>query len=88
MAEMTTVMKRYTKRPVTGVLAWRFDGSLPSELPISVRDDGTFGLWVEKSQAWCDLAIGDYVVTEPDHTGFYPCTGPIFQATHLEEWQR
>ena len=86
-------MGDYVKRPVT-VTAWRFDptstdsGTATWQLEprcvasISVRDDGTYGLWVQKSKAWCDLEPGDYIVAEPDGLGVYPCKRAIFEASH------
>lgn len=38
-----------------------------------------FSLWVDKSKAWCDLKIGDWIMREPDGSGFYPCANHIFQ---------
>lgn len=42
-------------------------------------------LWVEKSQAWCDLAPGDYVVREPDGHGYYPCKPDVFTTNYEPE---
>lgn len=49
---------------------------------IAFRDQfwGTAKLWVEKSQAWAEIASGDYIVREPDGVGFYPVKGEIFEA--------
>jgi hypothetical protein len=37
-------------------------------------------LWVEKSKAWCTVKPYDYVVKEPDGTGYYPCEKGIFES--------
>lgn len=36
-------------------------------------------LWVEKSQAWCSLNFGDYIIVEPDKTGCYPMEKKLFE---------
>ncbi len=30
-------------------------------------------VWIEKSQAWCRVEIGDAVIRESDGVGYYPC---------------
>lgn len=49
--------------------------------PVSGGDVGR--LWVAKSRAWCSLLRGDYVIAEPDGSGFYPCQQRIFE----ERWE-
>lgn len=39
-------------------------------------------LWVEKSLAWCLLAVGDWIVREADGIGFYPCKPEVFEAKY------
>ena len=41
-------------------------------------------LWVEKSQAWCHLDEGDWIIAEPDGKGFYPCAAAIFRTKYRE----
>lgn len=42
-------------------------------------------LWVEKSNAWCDIAVGDWVIAELDGAGVYPCVAAHFGATYERE---
>ncbi len=39
-----------------------------------------YQLWVQKSGAWCDINIGDYIIKEPDGSGLYPCAQAIFES--------
>lgn len=36
-------------------------------------------LWVEKADKWIDIKPGDFIIKEPDGSGFYPCAREIFQ---------
>jgi hypothetical protein len=45
---------------------------------------GKCQIWVEKSQAWCDVEFGGAAVAEPDGGGFYPITRGILEATYVE----
>jgi hypothetical protein len=40
--------------------------------------DGQAHLWVVKSDAWCEVEIGDWIVAEPDGDGHYPVKGAVF----------
>ena len=35
---------------------------------------GALPLWVVKSSATCRVELGDWIIREPDGSGFYPCT--------------
>jgi hypothetical protein len=39
-------------------------------------------LWVVKSSATCHVELGDWIIREPDGSGFYPCAGDVFAATY------
>lgn len=39
-------------------------------------------MWVEKSQAWCVISPGTWVLAEADGVGFYPCTAEQFEASY------
>lgn len=41
-----------------------------------------WSLWVIKSNAWCALEVGDWIVREHDGVGFYPCKAELFAATY------
>lgn len=43
-----------------------------------IRDEHTGALWVAKSQQWCQVDMGAYVIREPDGSGVYPCAEDIF----------
>lgn len=49
-----------------------------------VSSSGCHQLWVEKSQAWCRITKGDFIVHESDGVGFYPCTREEFIAKYEE----
>lgn len=77
---------KYESR-VTQVEAWIWDGEDHAETywvsKFAEPDAGADGeLWVEKSNNWCDLRKGDYIVAEPDGSGFYPCTAEVFRARY------
>jgi hypothetical protein len=80
----------YRKRPVE-VEAVRYDDwtSLPALEAFVGKDHlrtvvGKCQIWVEKSQAWCDLEFGGAAVAEPDGSGFYPITSDVLEATYVE----
>jgi hypothetical protein len=53
--------------------------------PVGVWDPPEFGdleMWVEKSQAWCTITPGTWVLAEADGVGFYPCTAEQFAASY------
>jgi hypothetical protein len=79
---------RYRRR-VTDVEAIRWDGRRETQDEItawgaSVRgtDNGALLLFVTKSRANCTVAPGDWVLREPDGSGFYPCAGGMFEASY------
>lgn len=43
---------------------------------------GRYELWVIKSDKWCDIEPGDWVIREPDGLGCYPCKRAIFEASY------
>lgn len=45
-------------------------------------DNAGLKLWVIKSNEWCDLEVGDWVIKESDGVGVYPCKKDIFSATY------
>jgi hypothetical protein len=45
-------------------------------------------MWVQRSEAWCLLGLGSYVIQEADGTGFYPCTDRDFNRTYDTEKRR
>lgn len=84
-------MKYRRRRPVvveavqwTGCFPMSF-GSVPMRLrPIS--DGGVLfehphpqiDVWVEKSQAWCRIKRGDWIIAEPGGVSVFPCTAEMF----------
>lgn len=46
------------------------------------ESDAGFRLWVEKSEEWCRIDVGDWIIVEPDGEGFYPCKRAIFAAKY------
>lgn len=85
-------MQRFTSKPVE-IEAWQLvehpaDDQNP--VPYVIHPEGfslTFNgedwvLWVEKSQANAVIHPGDWVIREPDGSGFYPCTAAIFAARY------
>ena len=39
-------------------------------------------LWVVKSSATCHVELGDWIIREPDGSGYYPCAADVFAATY------
>jgi hypothetical protein len=39
-------------------------------------------LWIDKSQTWGMLQLGDWVIAERDGVGFYPCVAEQFAETY------
>lgn len=52
-------------------------GKVKAELP-----NNALNLWVEKSQAWCLVTPGDYIIEEADGSGFYPCIAEVFEKSY------
>lgn len=82
-------MKLYPRKPTAADSAFRYLG--PQDLDDlqrlgmvihAYRDTHNAALWVEKSNAWCTVHRGDWIVAEPDGDGYYPCTAAVFWRTH------
>ena len=92
MLNTADAARRYTKRALT-VDAMQWDGTEASHRAIvnwcNGEADGQFDgayfirLHVQKGQAWARVDPGDWVIRELDGHGFYPCAGPVFEATYL-----
>lgn len=69
----------------------QFDGTLQRRVgavcwgALITRRDDRYLLWVEKSHAACEITAGDWIVAEPDGSGFYPCSDVDFRRTHYVE---
>lgn len=78
---------RYRKKPVV-IEAMQWTGDLTAARDftggnIKLSADGeTLLLWVHKSQAWCDVYLEGWMISEPDGSGFYPCSQADFEATY------
>lgn len=81
-------VRRYRKKPVE-VEAIEWTGENFNAVRAFTR--GALGLgqvgdalplWVTKSQAVCYVQRGDWVIREPDGSGFYPCSEADFPATY------
>lgn len=81
-------VKRYRKRPVeVEAIQWRGDNYAAVKtfgvgavgLPFT---SGTLPLWIAKAGTVCNLQEGDWIIREPDGSGFYPCTAKDFAATY------
>jgi len=44
--------------------------------------DTVLGIFVTKSNAICHLQKGDWIIAEPDGSGFYPCAQDVFYASY------
>lgn len=44
--------------------------------------NGPLEAWVEKSQTYCQVEVGDWLIKESDGIGVYPCKGAVFAATY------
>jgi len=82
-------MKLYPRKPTAADSAFRYLG--PQDLNDlhhlgvvvnAYRNSGDAALWVKKSNAWCTVHPGDWIVAEPDGDGFYPVTDAVFWRTH------
>lgn len=82
-------MPKFTKKPVT-VEARRFAGEPDGDLELWLGD--AFETWlpsrrqlvfhIAKGGSEATIDAGDWVIAEPDGTGFYPCTADDFTATY------
>jgi len=43
-------------------------------------------LWVAKSKRWIMVPLMDWVIREPDHTGFYPCADAVFETRYRVQY--
>lgn len=77
-----------------GIVAWADDlcernvtaRTVHAHVGVDVLDDAlgpVLRLWVEKSQAECDVEPGGWVIAEADGDGFYPCTAEVFAARYV-----
>lgn len=48
----------------------------------NIRHDSSLAFWIEKSQAVGTIRPGDWIIAEPDGSGFYPCSKADFEATY------
>ena len=81
---------QYRKKPIviTGV-RWTGDNFdvvkafATDYLPDPPSADGRhLNLWIEKSNTFGRVRLGDWVLAERDGVGFYPCTAEEFDATY------
>lgn len=74
-------MPRFRKRPVI-VTAWQYVGveSLGQPGVFVDEEDRHYVVTIHGQRAY--LAIGDWVIAEPDGLHFYPCKPAIFAATY------
>lgn len=82
-------MARFTSKPAS-IEAMQYTGELTDLLKFGASaqgDNDNAQLWVAKSNAFCDLPIGHWVMKEPDGSGFYPCDPAIFEARWEPESQ-
>ena len=83
-------MARFTSKPVS-IEAVQYTGSNAAEVEAfgaqiqAPETGGDAQLWVAKSDAWCALPVGQWVMKEPDGSGFYPCDPDIFEARWAPE---
>lgn len=56
-----------------GVLVGTYAGVAP-QYPLRI--------WIEKSNAWGCIEVGDAVIRESDGIGVYPCAKAVFEATY------
>lgn len=75
-------MPKYRKKPIV-VEAVRFNkkGAHPA-----IQVDGMYGhrFEVEGTQGYVRVYLGDWIITEPDGSGHYPCSDDIFRASYEE----
>lgn len=80
---------RFRKRPVVvEAICWNGQnlGSVQAfasgALGIGTVEGGALPLWVVKSSATCRVEQGDWIIREPDGSGYYPCAADVFAATY------
>lgn len=76
-------MPTYKSKPTTcEAMEWDGSNSIDLELwmdsPIKTVVDGALTFWVTKSNEFIAIDPGDFIIKEPDGTGFYPCKRDIF----------
>ena len=54
-----------------------------SRTPATPNPPADLYLFVAKSETWCILHVGSWVIVEPDGSGFYPCTDDVFEAKYI-----
>jgi hypothetical protein len=77
---------RWRKKPAAEVDAIQWTGEnfgdvhrfSSGAVGIGPVEGGALPLWVVKSSATCRVERGDWIIREPDGSGFYPCAGDIF----------
>ena len=86
---VVTGVTRWRKKPVTvEAVQWTGDNFAAVKdfasgaLGAGEVRPGVIPLWVVKSQALCHVKLGDWIIQEPDGSGFYPCAGDVFAATY------
>lgn len=75
-------MAKYRKRPVEVEAEQWFEGSNFEEWPACVRWNEGGYYYLETAGGPARLHDGDWVITEPDDRGHYPCRPDIFAATY------
>ena len=81
----------YRHRP-TFVEAWQWSGTVlaarkllrAAGVPVNLEQTSASALafWCEKAHAIVTIAPHDWVIREPDGSGFYPCTDEVFTSTY------
>lgn len=51
---------------------------------LEVAAHNSIQIWVEKSQAYCTIQLGDYIVAEADGIGVYPHHQAGFEKMHRQ----
>jgi len=83
----------YSRKPQDADRAFRYFPNVPRhdvsaiealglELERPVGASSAVFVWVHKSSSYCIVHPGDYLVAEPDGSGWYPCTAKDFERTH------
>jgi len=82
-------IRRYRRKPSLVDEALRYLPNVPGNDLEAIKAWGvvcdiapSLRIWVTKSQAWCHVSTGDYVVQEHDRFGFYVCADEDFWRTH------
>jgi len=75
---------KYVSKPVKiEAVRWMRDNKLEliqfaSEANLDFAENRPIKLWIHKSETWCQVRTGDWIIREPDGSGFYPCTNAVF----------